>query len=218
MNLINEISSELTKRNIFHKIEKNFIRTRKSKIKVPIITNDIAYLLGVIRGDGSLCQSKRKKGGYHYIFRIYSGEEKYLNYLNKLFKDLFLIEGKIIKDKRKQNAYHLVIKNVIIFFYFVSLGSEIGKKKFGKLPQIVKDKQRYFRHYLAGLVDTDGSTYNKRIQLKQKSRPLLKNIRVLANRMGLNCSEPKVNYTNQKPYYYIRFDNRLPLRLKQSNF
>ncbi len=82
----------------------------------------------MITGDGSLSMSKRKKGGYHYSFRIYSGNENYLHYLNGLFNKLFLIKGKIIKDKRKENTYFLVIKHAAIFFYFVILGSEIEKK------------------------------------------------------------------------------------------
>ena len=173
---IHQLSKTLSKRRIYHKINKRFIETKKSKIFIPTPDKDIAYLLGVVRGDGSLSQSKRKKGGYHYTFRIYSGNKESLNYLNSLFQNLFLIEGKILKDKRKESSYNLIIKNSVIFFYFAILGSEIGKKKHGKIPKIVKESNKNLANYLAGLVDTDGSISNKRIKLKQKSKELLKNI------------------------------------------
>lgn len=175
--------------------------------------------MGVIRGDGSLSMTKRGKGGYHYTFRIISGVEDHLIYLNKIFKKNFEIIGHLIKDRRKEKTYYLVFKNVIIFFYFVLLGSQIGKKTHGKLPSILNDKI-YKLNYLAGLVDTDGSISpsGNRIQLKQKSLELLKGIKIMCDELNLNCSAPKVNYTNFKPYYYIRFDNKLPLRLKTNKF
>ncbi len=165
--MINKLSNELTKRKIYHIIKNNYIHTKKSKIKIPKFNPDLTYLLGVIAGDGSLNQTIRKKGGYHYTFRIYSRGEKYLDFLNKIFKQYFKIKGKIIKDKRKNNSYHLVIKNATLFFYFVINGSEIGKKK-GILTKRAKENKKYFLNYLAGLVDADGHIQKRRIQLKQK--------------------------------------------------
>ena len=175
-------------------------------------------MLGVICGDGSLIQSKRKRGGYHYILRIYSGEEKFLIYIKEIIQRLFEIKGKIIKDKRKNSAYHLHIENASIFWYFVILGSEIGKKRIGNISKMVKCKDENMLHYLAGLVDTDGHICNKRIQLKQKRHQLLKEIKELSDGLNLNCSVPKINYTNNISFYYIRFDNKLPLRWKQKIF
>lgn len=212
--MIKKISKELAKRNIYHKIEENFVLTRKSKTKIPLMNENVFYLLGVISGDGSLTKPKRKRGGYHYILRIYSGEEKYLKYLNKIFLELFGIEGKIIKDERKNSSYFIIIQNAAIFFYFVTLGSEIGKKKIGNISKIVKSKNKNILHYIAGLVDTDGHISHKRIQLKQKRYQLLKEIKELSDKLNLNCSTPKINYTNNIPFYYIRFDNKIPLRWK----
>ncbi len=215
--MISKVSKRLLENNIYHKIEKNKVLTRRSKIRVPLINEDIFYLLGVISGDGSLIKSKRKRGGYHYVVRIYSGEEKYLIYLNEIIQKLFGISGRITKDKRKNSSYCIIIQNATIFFYFVILGSEIGKKKIGNISKIVKSKNKNILHYIAGLVDTDGHISHKRIQLKQKRHQLLKEIKELSDRLNLNCSIPKVNYTNNIPFYYIRFDNKIPLRWKTKN-
>lgn len=213
--MINKVSLELQKRNIYHKIKEDIVFTRRSKTKIPQLNNDIFYLLGVISGDGSLTLSKRKRGGYHYHLRIYSGEKKYLEYLNNLFLNLFGIKGRIKKDERKNSSFYISIQNASIFFYFVMLGSEIGKKKIGKVSKIIKDNSEIFLHFLAGLVDTDGHVSNKRIQLKQKRYLLLKEIERLSIKLDLRCSLPKVNYTNGVPFYYIRFDNKIPLRWKK---
>ncbi len=216
--MIKKVSKELKKRNIYHKKEKEFILTKKSKTRIPNVNEDVFYLLGVISGDGSLVKCKRKRGGYHYILRIYSGKEKYLVYLNKIIQKLFKIKGKITQDKRKKNLYYITIQNAAIFFYFVTLGSEIGKKKVGKIPNKVKKKNKNILNYLAGLVDTDGHVKEKRIQLKQKRLQLLKEIKELLDKLNLNCATPKVNYTNNIPFYYIRFDNKIPLRWKGKIF
>jgi len=216
--VIKKISKKLTERNIYHKVEEKFILTRRSKTKIPLPNEDVFYLLGVISGDGSLGTPKRKRGGRHYILRIYSGEEKYLIYLNKIIQESFGIKGRITKDKRKNSSYCIIIQNAAIFFYFVTLGSEIGKKKIGNIPQIVKSKNKNLLHYIAGLIDTDGHLSHKRIQLKQKRHQLLKEIEESSDRLNFNCSVPKINYTNNVPFYYIRFDNIFPLRWKTNNF
>jgi intein/homing endonuclease len=211
--ILQQVSKELYKQHVFHKINGEFILTRKSKVKICKPDVDIAYLLGVIAGDGAMITSKRKRGGYHYLLRIYSNGEKYLSYLNKIFNDFFLIEGKIFKDKRKKSTYYLEIKNATIFFYFVSLGSEIGKKKLKKIPKFAL-KNKNLLNYFAGLVDTDGSVSHKRIQFKQKSTLLLKEMVKHLKKFSMNPSKLKPNYTGNKLFYYIRFDNKLPLRLK----
>jgi len=71
------------------------------------------------------------------------------------------------------------------------------------------------KHYLSGLIDTDGSIYNKRIHLKQKSKILMLEIQEILKNLELNPSDVKINYTNGVPFYYVRFDNDLPLRLKK---
>ena len=218
MNEVSSVSKELSRNNLFHKVEDNCILTRRSIVSIPKINRDIIYLLGILAGDGSITKIKRKRGGYHYSIRIYAEKESFLEMLNKLFKKYFSIEGKIIRDKRKNSTYNLRIDNAAIFFYLTLYGSEIGKKKRFKIPSIVEKDKQYFLEYLSGLIDTDGCVYGKRIQLKQKSYELLKKINQILNSFNLNCSEPKVNFTNNQPYYYIRFDNKILLRYKTNTF
>lgn len=186
--------------------------TKKLKIRIPKLSNDIAYLYGVIIGDGTVIMSKRKRGGYHYIIRITSDSKKYLNYLNELFYSLFNYKGVIEKEKRRKHAFYLIIQSAVLFWYFINLGMNWRKKRFLSVLHWSKNNDEFFIHYLSGLTDTDGYVRKSRIQLKQKSKKLLEEIFFVLEKLDMNPNPPKVNYTNSKPFYYIRFDNKLPLR------
>ena len=211
---LSDFSKKLEELKIFHKVVNNSIVTRRSKTMIPPMNEDIAYLIGVITGDGTIIKSKRNRGGFHYILKITSDSENCLEYLNYLFNLHFGIQGRIVRDERKNHTYNLVIQNAAVFWYFVLSGLSIGKKIRIKVPVLIKTKKLKL-NYLAGLVDTDGHVKYKRIQLKQKDRLFLKELYTILNRFNMNCNKPKVNYTDLKPFYYIRFDNKLPLRTPQ---
>jgi hypothetical protein len=209
--MILKISKKLKENNIYHKVEGNLIKTRRSNTKIPSINKDIIYLIGVIAGDGCLTRSKRKRGGHHHKVRITSNSDIFLDYLNNIFKENFSVEGHISKDKRKRSTYNLAVSNASIFWYFEILESKYNKTN--KLPKICKN-EKFFENYLAGLIDTDGSIgkSKKRVQLKLKNQKIINEIYSRINQA--NPNPPKINYTNNIPFYYIRFDNIFPLRWK----
>ena len=212
--MIDSISNILNKNGIYHRTEKNVILTRRTKIRIPSFNLDLAYLTGVIVGDGAMVQTIRKRGGHHYVLSIFSNSKKYLEYLNTLFVKYFNHKGTFYKDKRHK-VYTLLIQAAPIFFYFVNIDLPIGKSGEEYVPAIIKSNSSYFKEYIAGLCDTDGHVNSSnRIYLKQKSKNLLSEIVDFLNKEKVRCSYPKVNYTNGKPYYYILMDFKLPLRLK----
>jgi intein/homing endonuclease len=208
MNLL-AVSEALHKANVWHKIEKDFICTRRTHTKIPDVNNKIAYLAGVITGDGSLTICKRKKGGYCYKINIV-GQKHEMENLVKLIKELFNYELKVFRDKRKQNCYLINIYNAAIFAYFNKLGFLPGKKRNIRVPQIIADTPSLFKYYMLGLIDTDGYIDGKTVHLKQRDEAFLKQLVILLKKhFNINSSLPKVNLTAGKPYYYIRFPNKL---------
>ena len=143
--------------------------------------------------------------------QITSCSSEHLKYLNNILQKNFEITGRITKDKRKNNTYRLTTANTSIFWYFKLL--EIKYNETNKLPKICKNKN-YFNHYLVGLIDTDGhvTPSKNRIQLKLKNKNIINEI--FSRIKHANPNPPKINYTNNVPFYYIRFDNIFPLRLK----
>ena len=190
------------------------IKTRRSNITFPRMNKDMAYLAGVIVGDGSMSRTKRKVGGRHYIITICANTKDYLNYINSLFQKYFNYIGGIYKDKRHE-VYNLCIQSAPIYLYFkiVIFGNKKNWKK--SIPKSISSRKVYIKEYISGLSDTDGSI-NKvnKIIIKQKSRNLLYRIAEFLNSENISCSYPKVNYTNGVPYYYIMIAYKLPLRLK----
>jgi len=209
--VIIKVSKKLSEKNVFHKVKENIIITRKSSTKIPSINEDLVYLVGVIAGDGSLIICKRKRGGNHHRLQITSCSPNHLESLNKILQENFEITGKIIKDKRKERTYRLTTANTSIFWYFKLLEAKYNSTN--KLPKMCKNKN-YFNHYLAGLIDADGhvTPSKNRIQLKLKNKDIIEEI--FSKISHANPNPPKINYTNEVPFYYIRFDNIFPLRFK----
>ena len=197
---------------IWHKTQNNSITTKRTTTPIPEISNKIAYLAGVITGDGSLNISKRKKGGYHYRIQIV-GHKEDLERIATLFKELFNYKPTVHKDQRKANCYLINISSAAIFFYFIKLGFFSGKKINMKVPAIIAANPTFFKHYLLGLIDTDGHISRNRIHLKQREEGFLKElVKLLEKHFNIKSNPPKVNYTEGKPFYYIRFprDNLHP--------
>jgi hypothetical protein len=142
---------------------------------------------------------------------ITADSEFYLAYIGDLFRHYFDVNVRIVKDKRKRNTFGLIIQNAAVFWYFNLLGVPIGKKKALVIPRALNSRKLKM-NFIAGLANTDGHVDHNRIHLKQKDKRFLKSLRIELNRLRMNCSAPKVNYTNMVPFYYIRFDNKIPLR------
>lgn len=199
------VSRALAEAHVWHKIDRDLICTRRTRTRIPEINDAIAYLAGVIAGDGNLNKCKRKKGGYYYRVNI-TGHEEDLRHLVKMINDLFNYDSHIHKDKRKMNCYYTNIHNAAIYFYFLNLGFPSGKKTNLRVPETMVYDSNLFKHFLLGLIDTDGSISKNRVQLKQRDKTFLEQIvELLKTRLGVESNPPKVNYTNGKPFYYIRF-------------
>lgn len=202
---IMEVSEFLKSIKVWHRVESNHIRTRKTCIKIPALNCGIAYLAGAITGDGSVSTCKRKKGGSYYAVRLFGRKEK-LEHIPKLLSDFFNYKTKIIKDGRTNDCYYINFSAAGIYAYFVLLGLSAGKKRKIVVPQAIADDPSLFKHYMMGLVDTDGHVKGARIHLKQRDEKFLEELAVLLKKhFGIEPNPPKVNYTNGKPYYYIRF-------------
>jgi intein/homing endonuclease len=199
------ISKLLNQAHIWHKIDNDTICTKRTRTRIPEINSKVAYLAGIITGDGSLTRIRRKKGGYHYRINIV-GHKEYLQYTTTLLNDLFSYKPQVLRDKRKSNCYLINIYNAATFFYFTQLGFAAGRKRNIKVPQIIADNPKLFKHYMLGLIDTDGSVSKNRIHLKQREESFLKElVYLLEKRLSIKSNPPKVNYTKGKPFYYIRF-------------
>jgi len=103
---LKSVSKLLNRNKVYHNVIGNNIVTRRARVFIPRIRGiEIAYLCGVITGDGSIKMCPRKRGGFHYKIQITSDTEEYLRKLDDIFFYLFNNRGYLSKDKRK-NAFN----------------------------------------------------------------------------------------------------------------
>ena len=199
------VSELLNRTRIWHRIANKSVVTKRLVTPIPEIGCKVAYLAGVITGDGSLNVSKRRKGANHYRIQVV-GRLEDLERVAVLFKELFNYRPKVQRDQRKANCYLMNVNSAAIFFYFLGLGFASGKKRDLKVPPAIAADAILFKHYLLGLVDTDGHISRRRIHLKQREESFLNElVQLLAKHLGIESNPPKVNYTEGKPFYYVRF-------------
>lgn len=199
------ISQALNKANVWHRVQNDFICTKKTRIKIPEICEKVAYFAGVVAGDGNLNKCKRKLGGYYYRVNVV-GRKEYMEQLSGLIRDLFHYQPRIHRDKRKKNCYAININCAAVYFFFIELGFQSGKKRNLHVPSLIANDAFLFKHYMHGLIDTDGFLERRIVQLKQRDENFLKErVYLLETHLGIIPNPPKVNYTKGKPYYYIRF-------------
>ncbi len=117
--------------------------------------NTLAEFVGILMGDG-----------YFNNYPTYSCLEiagnsrldyNYLtNYITPMILDLFNLNPKII-IRKEENSMYLRIMSKGLNKYLISIGLIPGKKEKLDLPQWISENDEYMRHFIRGLIDTDGS-------------------------------------------------------------
>lgn len=203
--------------------------TARSSYKITLpsyLCGDLAYLIGVMIGDGTIVSPvKRKRGGYRWRILI-TGERDHLEFFTNIVIGLFNYKPKIYKDPRKRNTYSLVINSKVIHRYFTRvLGFKMGaKEEEYDIPKVVVSA-KFFKYFLAGMVDTDGCVTARAVKVNQQSRVFLSELKALSHRLlGLTFRGPYLNRkTRNKKHWEIRigalgerklFFRMIPLRIK----
>lgn len=141
-----------------------FQSARGETFRLPIVlTEDLAYLLGVIAGDGHLNE-------HNVVLVDYSPEQMKL--LKSLTQKLLGITGKITGEN---NIWLLHINNkwFVRLVHFLT-DQPIGGKKYSKLrePLLLKNRKKLRKAYWSGVMDADGS-YKGRICFTSVAKPYI---------------------------------------------
>lgn len=158
------------------------------KIKIPLLNESFAELIGAYLGDGTLTKYFiRISGDYRY-------DIPYYNHLNRIIYELFGINAAVYRDKNSHTAY-LVIFSKQLCDYF---SNEFGLKKGDKIRNnsiiplvIMKDKSLSLA-CLRGLVDTDGSVSRRgrngeqfTVTFTSHNPCLIKQVKLISDRNSL---------------------------------
>lgn len=126
------------------------------KAKLPKVSADLYYFLGLLYTDGHVVWREEKRD---YQIQIYTSYSEELNLIKNLFKKLFDYKPFIRKRKMGFNvkpnySIHMCSKSVIEYL-MQECGLFLGKKaKRIYLPKF--SSKKYFWHFLRGVIDGDG--------------------------------------------------------------
>ena len=120
------------------------------------LTPEVAYLAGVLLGDGNMAVAERKNTPYpRLLMSIFNRSDRFLKLLDDMFYKEFGIRGTLYK-KPDKNCYVLRISCKPVWLYFNrAVGIPAGKKMNLKVPPTLENPS-LFKQMMAGLFDTDG--------------------------------------------------------------
>jgi len=124
------------------------------------LTEDLAYLCGIVNGDGSL-------GKYKLSIVDYSTDN--IKQLQKQFWEFFAQKGRI--QFQNENWPEVIITNLWVIRFFSFLTSQpIGQKKYPSLREpLILLNEPYRAYYWSGVMDADGSYKKGNVRLTSAS-------------------------------------------------
>lgn len=194
---------ELLFKNAEHLIQPRSKNVRIKAIKQ--ITNELAYLIGVMCGDGSIC-----KDTYELVIAVSYKDKDYSTFLVNLAKKIF---DKKFSTFNCPRCIKLYFKNKIIHTFLTKVvGLQKGIKKGFKIPHLLKRDYDLQKEFVKGFFDTDGSIYIRtnrnypRIALYQKTKEILKDIQRFLNFLNIKSN---LRYKKRRANnMYILYINR----------
>ncbi len=158
--------------------------------KIPQITPDLAYFVGLVITDGHLVYNEHRRA---YDIRLYTSYPEEKDLIIKLIKNLFSYEAKARRRQiygfNKVPNYELIIssKKLVLFLhkqFDVPLGAKSNKIM---VPiKLIRDDTLFF-NFLRGLIDGDGNISN-RVKLNSKSKSFLERIKMVLNEFEISTS------------------------------
>lgn len=144
-------------------------KSHRKKVTLPVNSEKLAELMGIVLGDGGI------NNVWQLVITLNSiSDLEYSQYVKSLLENLFGIKVAVRKRKNK-NALVLVCSSTTLVDFLVSKGAVRGNKikQHINIPDWIKGNDRYEKHFVRGLVDTDGGLYIHRHKVANK---LYKNI------------------------------------------
>jgi intein/homing endonuclease len=189
---------------------------------------DMAYLIGVLVGDGYICNSLKSKTDFSKDYRI-SIEVIDIDYMESVIYPIFknLVSTKSMPRRRKregkkESSYFMLRNKQLYNFLVTDIGLIAGKKDNLDVPKVILNSCIDIkRNFVAGLFDTDGGFRGKGIGFTMKSRILRNEIINLLLEEGIFSKEDEwIAKYNGLKYYGLRlakedtvnFLKRFPLR------
>ena len=153
---------------------------------------ELAEIIGIIMGDGSIYLDKRNK--YHTIICFNKKENQYFNYVKNMIENFF--QGYVFGKVEIPNEFFLRNVSVYVGQQLIKFGLKSGNKITNKLtiPKWIEINKKYLISCVRGFFDTDGSVYRKygnyaQIEIKLGCEETLTSIRNALLKLGFHTTK-----------------------------
>lgn len=161
---------------------------------------DLAELFGMILGDGSIRDFSSKKENkyvtvYLLSFTFHQDEKEIIERAKNLVETCTGREPSF-QNRKNTKAIDLRLYSKDLVELLEEKGLKSGNKTDNQVgvPGWIKQEDKYMRRCLRGLIDTDGTIYERVpgdtvIQFKNASKPLLADFDEMCGALGIRCSK-----------------------------
>jgi hypothetical protein len=140
---------------------------KKQLSSINMISEDLAYWIGVAQTDGYFKKQNYKKKQiirYYICLSVAESSIEMLEKFKKVSKEIFYLKGSLWKNhKRNLTTYKFGCKNLLHLFKSLDIDFNDPPKP----PSWIIEEEKYFGAYLAGIIDGDGNVEVKRPQYPQ---------------------------------------------------
>ncbi len=133
------------------------------QLHIPKINEELAELIGIILGDGSLSK-------YHVAVTLNSIDDlEYSHYVISQFEKIFKVTPKVYVRKRMK-ALDIVVARINLVSFLIEKGLVQGRKVRNQvsIPKWIMENSGCARACVRGLVDTDGTFFKHKYFVKNK--------------------------------------------------
>lgn len=125
------------------------------------LSEELAEFIGIMLGDGNLYYNQPSKIYFIRVCNHTIDDKEYRIFIKNLFKKLFGEKFKPFQYKKTETV--LTSNNKNIFHLLEDYGLKRGNKKINNLgiPKWIMEEERYLKACIRGLIDTDGSVFQK---------------------------------------------------------
>jgi hypothetical protein len=159
------------------------------------ITKDLAYLLGVIGGDGTIYIKKGKE----YTIRIYDKSEEFIKkVLQPLIEKTFNTKTHV-RFVKERNSWYLTLRSKKIVELITKKSNySVGKSKTYSdhiPPQIINSSKEIILHHIGGWIDAEGHVRihsTPRIELETVNKNFAEELYILSQLAGVESTKPRI--------------------------
>ena len=196
--------------------------TNGKNIKLPKkLDNNLAYLLGVIMGDGHIADPDKfydKFTTYNSEIRITDGNKETFIKLSKIFEKLFNYKPAIYSELSKTNKrfYRFVIRSKPLHRFLMKICQIPVGAKYNKIciPKIINNStMEVKKSFITGFFDADGcirlaQDKYPEISISQLNPKILKSIILICRELGIKWNGPYKADSGRNHGSHIKLSNK----------